>query len=62
MENKIEVSEELKELYNLLVKLDTDGKSSYHYLRFIVQNSHRDYLGLLLNVLKEMIKKGYNFD
>lgn len=62
MNNNIEVSQELKDLYKLLNKLDSDGKSSYHYLRHIVRNGERDYLYLLLNILKDMEKKGYNFD
>ena len=60
--NNIEVSQELKDLYKLLNKLDSDGNSSYHYLRYIVRNGERDYLYLLLNILKDMEKKGYNFD
>lgn len=60
---RIEVSEELKELYRLIKKLDSnENNSAYHYFKFIVRNGDRDYLFLLFNVLKEMEKKGYIFD
>ena len=60
---RIEVSEELKELYRLIKKLDSnENNSAYHYFKFIVRSAHRDYLFLLFNVLKEMEKKGYIFE
>ena len=60
---RIEVSEELKELYKLIKKLDSnENNSAYHYFQFIVMNGDRDYLFLLFNVLKEMEKKGYIFE
>ena len=59
----MEVSEELKQLYKLLKELKQgDGNSDYHYLKFLVQNTERDAMGLLLKQLEQMKIKGYNFD
>ena len=59
----MEVSKELKQLYKLLKELkEGDGSSDYHYLKFLVQNTERDAMGLLLKQLEQMKIKGYNFD
>ena len=58
----MEVSEELKQLYKLLKELKEGNGSDYHYLKFLVQNTERDAMYLLLKQLEQMRTKGYDFD
>ncbi len=64
MDNKIEVSEELKQLYEILKILNkNENNINNHYTRFLIRGGGgRDYMGLLLDVLKKMERKGYKFD
>ena len=59
----MEVSKELKQLYKLLKELKEGSEGSdYHYLKFLVQNTERDAMYLLLKQLEQMRTKGYDFD
>ena len=58
----MEVSEELKQLYKLLKEIKEGNGSDYCYLRYIVQNTERDAMYLLLKQLEQMKTKGYSFD
>ena len=58
----MEVSEELKQLYKLLKEIKEGNGSDYCYLRYIVQNTERDAMYLLLKQLEQMRIKGYDFD
>ena len=58
----MEVSEELKQLYKLLKEIKEGNASDYCYLRYIVQNTERDAMYLLLKQLEQMKTKGYSFD
>jgi hypothetical protein len=64
MDNRIEVSDELKQLYKILKSLDNnENLNNYHYVRFLVrEGGGRDYMYLLLEVLKKMESRGYKFD
>ena len=58
----MEVSEELKQLYKLLKEIKEGNGSDYCYLRYIVQNTERDAMYLLLKQLEKMKTKGYSLD
>ena len=58
----MEVSEELKQLYKLLKEIKEGNASDYCYLRYIVQNTERDAMYLLLQQLNKMQEKGYKFE
>lgn len=64
MDNRIEVSDELKQLYRILKSLDdNENLNNYHYVRFLVREGRdRDYMHLLLEVLRKMESGGYKFD
>ncbi len=64
MNDRIEVSEELKQLYEILKSLNDDRNiNNYYYLRFLTRERiSEDYMNSLLNILKKMENKGFKFD
>ena len=64
MDDRIEVSEELKQLYEILKSLNDDRNiNNYYYLRFLTRERiSEDYMNSLLNILKKMENKGFKFD
>ena len=60
--SKTNVSIELKQLYTLLKQIKTsDKQADYHYLKWILQHTDRDFMFLLLKQLEKM-EQEYNFD
>ena len=57
----MEVSNELKQLYRLLKDRKSSNGSDYYYLKWLVMNTERDHMAMLLQQLEKM-NKDYKID